>query len=603
MSMRNHSQKSHAKKLFLSLLAALSLSACGNKSSDSDGGSGVSSIGSEKAYCSSVSLPATATTISSTANFQYRVVTPTGVGAGLGSPTTAAIRYAEVEVLDSNGSSVQCGQTDGAGNISVNIPRKSGTYSLKVYSRADNSYLKASVLNTPSDMTPYSISASFTLNGSETSKAVTLTAATYTGSLEGGAFNILDQIYIANNYIRNNSSCPSLGNICTAFSVAPKVRIFWKPGLSPGAYYGNATNAISFYIANDEPTYGLATGMYIMGGVNGSICVDTDHFDDSVIIHEYGHFLEKSFAYSDSPGGSHNGNSIIDPRLAWSEGWSNFLQGAVRGEARYTDTTGNSDCSGGTGINVNLNLENIVAGQDAVSGATYLGEGIFREVSVSRALWDTMENNSSGDNKGADVGFAYIWKVFSDSSVGFRSSSIKFRNIGHFNEIMRSIINTNANTHLTDYDAVVSNERQRSDRREYGYLLTPQNGATCTFDLQGVAGTDNMAKTMDFFAYYYDGSSARASLNLRYAATPSGTPTDLDLKVWKESYVLGDNSTLMDSSERFYPENGSSGIETVSFSGKAAGYYMIQVIADKDNVNTTARYYLDTNGGSERLCP
>lgn len=596
------SQNAFIKSLLLSVIAVLSLSACGNKSSDPEPAS-TASIGSEKAYCSSVSLPSTATTISATATYQYRVVTPTGGSAGLGSPSTASIRYAEVEILDANGSTVQCGETDASGGISINIPRTAGTYTLKVYSRADNNNLKASVLNTPGAMTPYSISAAFTLAGNETSKAVTLTAATYTGSLEGGAFNILDQIYAANAFIKNNSTCASLGNICTAFSVAPKVRVFWSPGLSPGSYYGQATSAISFYIADDEPSYGMATGMYIMGGINGSICVDTDHFDNSVVIHEYGHYLEKAYAYSDSPGGSHNGNSIIDPRLAWSEGWANFLQGAVRGESRYTDTTGNSDCSGGTGVNVNLNLENIVAGQDAVSGSTYLGEGSFREVSVSRVLWDTMESPSIGDSEGADVGFAYIWKVFSDSTVGFRKSSIKFRNIGHFNEIMRGLINTNANSQLADFDSLILNERQRSDRVEYAYQVTAQNGATCTYDIQGVAATDNKARTMDFFSYYYDGASSHATLNLRYAATPSGTPTDLDLKVWNESHVLDDNTTLMSSSERFYPESGGVGIETVSFSGKAAGYYIIQVQTDKDNVNTTARYYLETNGGSERLCP
>jgi hypothetical protein len=168
---------------------------------------------------------------------------------------------------------------------------------------------------------------------------------------------------------------------------------------------------------------------------------------------------------------------------------------------------------------------------------------------------------------------------------------------------MRSLISTNANSQLSDYDALVLNERQRSDRREYAYPLTPQAGASCTFTLQGVSGVSNLAKTNDFMAYYYDGSAARASLSLHYAATPSGTPTDLDLYVWKENYVLNDTSTLVDSSARFYPESGGVGIETISFSGQPAGYYMIQIQADPDNVNTTAQYYLDTNGGSERLCP
>ena len=521
----------------------------------------------------------------------------------MGPSAAQAIRYAEVQVLNSAGNIIQCGTTDGSGAISVDIPQTAGTYTLKVLSRSNNSYSKASVLNNPTSMTPYSISASFTLAAAQTTKAVTLTAASYQSTLEGGAFNILDQIYLANEYIRNNSTCASLGNVCTAFTVASKVRVFWTPGLSPGAYYGSPTSSISFFIPSDDTSLGMATGIYLMGGSNGSTCVDTDHFDNSIIIHEFGHFLEKTAAYSDSPGGSHSGNGVIDPRLAWSEGWSNFLQGAVRGDNHYIDTHGNQDCSGGTGVSVSLNLETITAGQDAVSGATYLGEGIFREVSVSRMLWDTMDSTASTDTYGADVGFAYIWKVFSDSSSGFANSSVRFRNIGHFNEFMRALINTSANSHLTDYDNAVSHERQRADRREYAYLLTAQSGGSCTFDLQGVSGTSNYAKTNDFMAYYYDGTAAHANIRLVYAATPAGTPTDLDLYVWSDGYSFTDSSTMAGQSARFYPESGGSGLESISLSGKSAGYYLIQIMADPDNVNTTARYYLDTNGGSERLCP
>ncbi len=594
----------NSRSLLILLAFVWTVVGCGS-SSDNDAPPATNplygSIGTEKAYCTPVTVTATSTAITATAQYQYRPVNRT---VGLTAPSTANIRYAEVLVLDSSGNTVQCGETDSSGNISLTIPRVAGTYTLKVNSRSENSNVKASILDNPTDMTPYAISSSFTLTGSEVSKAVTLPSADYLSTLEGGAFNILDQILVTNEFIRNNSTCAALGNICTAFTVAPKVRIFWTPGMSPGAYYSSPTSAISFFIANNEPTYGMAAGIYLMGGINGSLCVDTDHFDNSVIIHEYGHYLEYAFAYSDSPGGSHNGNSVIDPRLAWSEGWANFLQGAVRSEARYVDTTGNPDCTSGTGVNVDLDLENITAGQDAVSGASYLGEGIFREVSVSRALWDTMSSKVGGDSRGADVGFAYIWRVLTDATDGFKSTSIHFRNIGHFNELMRAQINTYATaTNLTDFDALISTERQRSDRNEYARPLTAQAAATCTFDLQGTAGVNNLARTQDFFSYYYDGSTARATINMRYAATPSGTPTDLDLYVWNEDHALDDSATLASSSARFYPESAGSGLETISLSGKGAGYYMIQIATDPDNVNSTAQYYLETNGGTERLCP
>lgn len=593
----------------LSIALSISLMGCGAKFTEQDTsaqGPLFGAIGSESSYCSSISTPSPATTLTATAQFYARQVSNI---SGLINPGAAKpIRYAEVRVLDGSGNLVQCGQTDASGGISVAIPRTTTSYTLQVLSRADNTYYKASILNNPTDMTPYKTSVSFTGNGTA-SQSVTLPAASYTGTLEGGAFNILDQIYIANEYLRNNTGCGNVGALpCTTFTVAPKVQIFWKPGLSPGAYYNQPTASISFFLPEASSSYGMASGIYIMGGKEGSICVDTDHFDNSVLIHEYGHFLEKSYAKSDSPGGSHNGNAIIDPRLAWSEGWANFLQGAVRAESRYVDTHGNSDCSSGTGISINLNLETITSGQDAVNGSTYLGEGIFREVSVSRALWDLAESTalcavSAGDTYCAGLGFGPLWKTFSDASSGFASSNVRFRNIGHFNEVLRGFINTYDSGLLTNFDAVISNERQRSDRVEYARVVTPDTPGNCSnLSLQGVLGVTNYARTQDFLSYYYDGTAAHASIKLKYSG--AGTPSDLDLYIWKDGYSFSTASSLVTSSAYYYPEISGTGEESISLSGQAAGYYLIQVSADPDNVgNSAASYYLETNSGSERICP
>ncbi len=593
-------------KAFYLLLFAMTglLNACGGLGSSQDSVPAPSPtafgpIGAEAAYCSAVSAPSSAVTVTSTAQFKYWVVNPS---FGLTTTSTAPIRFAEVQVLDASERIIQCGETDGTGAISVAVPKVAGTYTLKVLSRADNTNFRASVLADTNSMRPYSISAGFSIAATDTTKSVALTPANYTATLEGGAFNILDQIYNANNFIRTHQTCFG-GAACSSFTVAPKVRIFWQPGLSPGVYYQSPTASISFFIANDQASLGMATGIYLMGGVNGDTCVDTDHFDNSVIIHEYGHFLEKSFAYSDSPGGSHNGNSVIDPRLAWSEGWADFLQGAVRNDSHYIDTKGNASCAGGTGINVNLDLEYIVAGQDAVNNATYLGEGIFREVSVSRALWDTMTSKVGGDGFGASAGFGAIWKVFSDSVSGFRSSNVHFRNIGNFNLFMRALVSSTAPGSLADYDNLISNERQRSDLNQFGLALTPQGVGACTYDLQGVAGVNNYAQTNDFYSYSYDGNPAHSQVTLRYAAAAGGVPTDLDLYVWNESFSFQDAATLVGKSEQVYPEASGTGYEAVDLAGKPAGVYLIQVRADESSVNATARYHLETNGGTERLCP
>jgi hypothetical protein len=214
-----------------------------------------------------------------------------------------------------------------------------------------------------------------------------------------------------------------------------------------------------------------------------------------------------------------------------------------------------------------------------------------------------MESSSGGDGVGADVGFAYIWKAFSDASIGFKSANIRFRNIGHFNEILRSLINTHANSALSAFDNLILAERQRSDRREFAHEVTARAGGTCTFNILGVANVDNFARTNDYFNYYYDGNPARASISLRYSPVLTGTPSDLDLYAWLEEFDFDDSSTMMAASERMYPESGITGLETISLAGLKAGYYLIHVRADPANTGTTSQYYLETNGGSERLCP
>ena len=71
---------------------------------------------------------------------------------------------------------------------------------------------------------------------------------------------------------------------------------------------------------------------------------DPDEYDDSVLGHEIGHFLEHEFSHSDSPGGDHDG-SPTDPRLAWSEGYGTFMGSAIFNDSRYIDTksTGSSE--------------------------------------------------------------------------------------------------------------------------------------------------------------------------------------------------------------------------------------------------------------------
>lgn len=547
-----------------------------------------------------VSIP-----IANAATYEFYIANNTG---GLETTGSNPIRQAEVMIINSAGSTIQCGALADNGTVTLNIPQTAGTYTLKVNSRADTASVKASVLNNSTSMTPYSIATNFTLAGNEaTYDVTTLPHAPYNSSITGGAFNILDQIYKANSYIRDQSHVAPEGSCtaprCTSFVTASKVRVFWSPGLSPAAYFGQPTKATSFFISDDEPSYGMGTGIYLLGGINGSTCADTDHFDNSVIIHEYGHFLEKDQARSDSPGGSHNGNSIIDPRLAWSEGWSNFFQGAVLSQVDYIDTIGNISCST-HGIGVQLDLEDKAAltpgSHDYMGPGTFSGEGIFREVSVARTLWDTM-SGAGTDTFGASLGFKYLWYVFSDTTSGFRSGNTHFRNIGYFNQVMASIIPGGS---ATAFNNLLGNEFQLANTKEYANPVTiTAQPTSCSVNISSIAGVSNYARTNDFFQYWYDGSSVNANVTLRYSRT-AGSASDLDLWIYREGHVLGSRNTsdgFVGVSET-ETSTATTGVETVSLFGQPAGFYMIQVVA-YGSYTATANYYLELSSGGSRLCP
>lgn len=607
------------------LSLSLWLTACGGgNSADTPSGGSSRSTKSEPSYCSTVQTVTGGTTITSRAQFYARIVTTSGL---VSISSAKDIRYAEVAVLDSSSNIIQCGETDSSGNISIVIPSTAGTYTLKVYSRADNSHLKISVLNSPYDSTPYSISTSFTITSSDSTKAVTLTPAPYNGTLEGGAFNIFDQVLVANEYIRNNSSCGSFAN-CTTFSVLPKTKVFWTPGVSPYEFIddsaSNNGSPISMYYKSSNT--GL-TGLYIGGGHSGSSCQDSDHFDNSVILHEYGHFIEDAYSTSDSPGGYHNGNFVIDPRLAWSEGWGNFFQAAVAGTTKYYDTTGNSDCDTGTSLIVALDLENPAVEQDKMpqtygeyaNPSPQSGEGIYREVSVSRMLIDTINakgiNGVSGaDGVGANLGFTYVWHSLTNGTFGMAASTNHFRNAGLFNSVVNTLVGTYSSSSQTDYNTVLSNEYHVASTTQYAQRWTPQS-SSCTTNISGsnnafvrlstgVYNYHHMHQSSDFITFYHDG--ALSSLTLNYSGSPAA---DLDFYIMSQDYSIdqfsGTYYGVVTSSAHTYPESGSSGVETISLSGVAAGWYMLEVRVNTEvqaNKSRTSTYYISTSAGN-RLCP
>ncbi len=375
--------------------------------------------------------------------------------------------------------------------------------------------------------------------------------------------------------------------------------VFWTKGVDPGSYFGLPT--LSFYLPELDQ-------LYILGGVNGDVdSSDTDHFDSSIILHEYAHVLEDYYSISDSPGGIHNGDNILDPRLAWSEGWANYFQAAVTGDPVYRDTSGTPL---GTAITyVDISLETIEA--DATTEAE---EGNFREFAVSRALVDITDSNNEGANDDLQTDFDELWTLFAGTSSGFASSAQSFRSIGLFYELQSTLSGG------SNWTTIIAAEDQIASRKNYATPL--MTGSSCPVTIlaedvpnasvlnnpgrqpeDGTSANSNQFKSNDFYEVNHPGGSI--TINMTYSTT-GGNAADLDIYLYKEGYTYGDASSdsIAAYSETTQSISAGTGAETISLSYLAGGTYLLNVVYDTTNgIRSSADYNLSVSSLGGSVCP
>jgi len=309
----------------------------------------------------------------------YQKVDVTNEGLDLSRPVMVPVRNARVEVFSrSSQSVVAVSQTDLRGRFSVPVPFDANL-TVRVISRLRSSDLR--VVDNTNQNQLYVVAAD--IDGREP-RADILLADT---SRLSGAFNILEVIQRGNDLLK----------FADALIVPPAPTIFW----STRNWKGNGAINISqgmvgttyFNVANNTA--------YVMGDRNGhGDDSDSDEFDDAVIAHEYAHMLATRFSRDDSPGGRHRLGDMLDPRVAWSEGWANFFSSAVRNDAIWRDSLGMN------GVNIiRYDLEDNVPTGDR--------PGYWSEASVNTILWDLMDERADTADD-VQFSFAQIWTAFTD---------------------------------------------------------------------------------------------------------------------------------------------------------------------------------------------
>lgn len=196
------------------------------------------------------------------------------------------------------------------------------------------------------------------------------TGASYGAPRTAAPFAILDQTVNAAQKLHRAEPGVAL----------PMLNVFWSVDNRPTSGDLNS----GFIGTSHWQDSDSAIGLYILGAEN----VDTDEYDASVLVHEFGHYVESSVSRSDSMGGIHTSGDKLDMRVAFGEGFGNSFSSMMRGTPIYTDTAGPKQAA----LGVSMRLDEVEQGSE---------RAWFDESAVGNFLYSLSQS--------PDIGFAPLY--------------------------------------------------------------------------------------------------------------------------------------------------------------------------------------------------
>jgi hypothetical protein len=216
---------------------------------------------------------------------------------------------------------------------------------------------------------------------------------TATGTRASGPFAILDTLYQA---------------IQTVLSVKPDANM-------PPLVVDWGTQTQGTFFSPDGTTQRIA--------LLSDLTEDTDEFDRHTIAHEFGHYIENNFARKDSIGGDHGLGDLLDPRVAFGEGWGYAFAAIVLGDPLVLDSFVDNGQQVAGGFNVETNPP-----------GGFTGPGCWcSEPTVWALLWDLYDNVADANDTLA-LGFQPVW----DALTGGHSSTRGFATIFSYIEALKT---------------------------------------------------------------------------------------------------------------------------------------------------------------------
>lgn len=329
----------------------------------------------------------------------------------------------------------------------------------------------------------------------------------------------------------------------TAFTTArpalqfPALAVNWSPNNTTDT---NGTIAQGFIgTSYFEPS---ENGIYVVGKDG----VDTDEYDNHVIVHEWGHFFEVAVSRSDSLGGNHSTGDVLDPRDSFSEGWCDAASGMLLGDPLYVDTY----FTGGTIDAFGWDLENEPNPTDDTS------PGSFSEASVMRLIYDAWDPANEGAWDGTSLGLGPIADAFTN---GHRTTSA-FATLGSFVTALKAAPGVSAAT----VDTLLAHWNIGPITTDFG----AGDGPLRAMYVDVAALPLNQSVTLDGREEYNFASQNKYWVVTGNGArlTVTGTSSrDVAVGAYRSGVEVG------------YADDGTSGAETFSFNSVAGITYVVNL--------------------------
>jgi hypothetical protein len=305
-----------------------------------------------------------------------------------------------VVVANSAGTTTQLatGDTDSNGNYALSVPQNTPIDLVAVARMSRDGSVPLprwnfSVADADANTTPYSFtdggfnSSTGTTHDMNVPSGLDSVGAPIAGTARASApFAALDTIYTA---------------VQTIVGVAPETNF---PALLVDWASDNEGGQTFF-------TSGGNGGQEIV--LSADLAEDTDEFDQHVIAHEFGHYIEFNFSRADNIGGAHGLGDKLDVRVAFGEGFGYAFAAIVLKDPIARDSFVNM--SGGTRqlVSSTFNVESNPAQNPP--GTPNGNFGCWcSESSVWSLLWD-MYDGVADANDGVALGFRPMWDVLIDA--------------------------------------------------------------------------------------------------------------------------------------------------------------------------------------------